>query len=215
MVKPERRCMATSQPPWADPVQWLFINRRLAGVCGSNGRDLTEARGHAGRIENILESIFPLMDHWCRATCPNCREVCCRMAWIWLDEKDLIFLHLSGARVPEMQLTGTPAETCRGFGPAGCQLPRPSRPWRCTRFLCRPHEALLRKMPRHGQRAFQRQIADIDHARNAMAKAFMEAWMNSPEIEADRPAKKSRPGGPYHRLPQGGGRVLPVTSDHW
>jgi hypothetical protein len=68
------------------------------------------------RIPALLELIFPLMDHLCRKTCPDCTNICCRRAWVWADFRDLLFCHLAGIPRPDQQLldrSGRPLPLCR------------------------------------------------------------------------------------------------------
>jgi hypothetical protein len=162
-------------PPWPDPDQWQAVNRVLAGWCRTAGPHSAGVRAQARRIEAGYRTLFPLMDDWCRITCPTCPEICCRMARIWFDFNDLLFLHSSGLRIPKAQLLDRFGGICRCLGPGGCLLPRHRRPWRCLRFFCRRQESLLKKMPAAGRIRFYRQVAVVEGAREAMAAFFYAA----------------------------------------
>ena len=64
-------------------------------------------------------------------------------ARVWLDFPDLLFMHLSGQALPLGQLRAQRSEACAYLGPKGCRLPRLSRPWVCTWYLCPEQKARM------------------------------------------------------------------------
>ena len=107
--------------------------------------ELHFARALAGEIRVRLESMFPFMDELCLRTCPWCPEPCCLVAKVWIDFPDLLFMHLTNQHIPSAQLLEDLKKTCRYTGPRGCRLPRISRPWLCSWYLCPPQKAILER----------------------------------------------------------------------
>ena len=57
------------------------------------GHDLRRAFLLAEEIGELLQTLFPVMEDLCQATCAGCRRPCCRRAHVWYDFKDLVFMH--------------------------------------------------------------------------------------------------------------------------
>ncbi len=123
-------------PPWAAPDQWAEANAALLRLCDGLAARGSPARSLAAELAGALIALGPAMERLCAATCPRCIEPCCLRARVWLDFADLLFMHLSGQALPVAQLRAAPEEACRYLGAKGCGLPRLSRPWVCTWYLC-------------------------------------------------------------------------------
>ena len=108
-------------------------------------RELGQAARNAAAIRAHLENLFPVLDDLCRATCPDCRDSCCRKATVAFDHADLIFLLLTGQTVPgcHPRAQASAGAACTFLSPAGCRLPRLQRPWICTWYLCPTQKAHL------------------------------------------------------------------------
>jgi hypothetical protein len=98
-------------PPWAGPDQWAEANAAVLRLLERPG--LGAARARARGIAAGLAALAPAMERLCAATCPRCLEPCCLRARVWLDFRDLLFLHLSGQALPLGQLRAGPGEPCR------------------------------------------------------------------------------------------------------
>lgn len=163
------------RPPWSSPAEWREINAAFAYLMDRLGPSLDPAREQARRVEAGMTALFPLMDDLCAPTCPDCSEPCCRVATLWYNFDDLLFLHLRGISPPDGQpMTGL-GQTCRFLGPVGCRLHRLHRPWICTWYICPPQTRLLRHRGRELPQQVDAIIADIKAGRAAMEAAFLRA----------------------------------------
>ena len=161
--------------PWASRAEWLEINRSFAHLIERLGDALNPAREAAARMERGLVSLFPLMDDLCASTCPDCADSCCRVATLWYNFDDLLFLHLRDIAPPDGQpMTGL-HQSCRFLGPVGCRLHRLQRPWICTWYICPPQTRMLRHRGRALPREVEAIVADIKAARREMEAAFLRA----------------------------------------
>jgi hypothetical protein len=142
----------SSHVPWHHPAFWQEANLTFEHLLQLHTVALVECRDIAFRLKEKLASTFPPMDWLCRQTCPDCTDVCCQRAWVWVDFKDLLFLHLAGIAVPEQQLLSRQGERCRYFGAGGCRLDRIQRPFVCTWYLCPSQTRLLVAQPDEKQR---------------------------------------------------------------
>ncbi len=136
-------------------------------------RNLHDAVNMARNIFADLQSTFPLMDELCARTCPKCPEPCCQVAKLWFDFRDLIFLHLNEIHIPDSQPLAHYDDTCRYLGPRGCVLPRQSRPWICTYYLCAVQTARLRKKSRVQLRELDRLLEKIKRNRKKLEDEYI------------------------------------------
>jgi len=160
--------------PWNTPVLWQDANTCLAYTMRKKRSVLAESRRQAHQIRNRLELIFPLMDRLCRSTCPDCADICCRRAWVWVDFKDLLFLHLADIQVPGQQLLDQQKSRCRYRIPNGCRLDRLQRPFACTWYLCPVQTQWLRKQPAKMKR-ISASLQQIKRLRREMEASFIRA----------------------------------------
>jgi hypothetical protein len=130
-------------PPWGSVSAWqeanFSIDFHVKRYYPRLGAVLQIARETCTR----LVSIFPALDDICRLTCSRCPDVCCLSASPWYDWRDLIFLHLNRLSIPPNQTISGFTETCCYLGHKGCTLPRVTRPWICTWYLCPAQTANL------------------------------------------------------------------------
>jgi hypothetical protein len=134
---------STLSPPWGSASGWreanFSIDLHIKRCYHRLGRALQIAREACRH----LESIFPALDEICNRTCPRCPDACCLSASPWYDWRDLIFLHLNQLSIPLTQTITGFSETCCYISHKGCTLPRITRPWICTWYLCPAQTANL------------------------------------------------------------------------
>ena len=160
-------------PPWNSMTTWKAAKWNLDYLIRLYRPELDRAVNFARKIQFRLESIFPLMDDLCAVTCPWCPDPCCLAAKVWVDFKDLLFLHLSYCQIPPVQLLNDLKKKCRYSSPKGCTLPRISRPWACTWYLCPTQMANLRKRPLAMQNMFSHAVQAIKNGRKEMEAEFI------------------------------------------
>ena len=158
---------------WGTRDTWETVNRNLEYLIRLHYPKMDRAIDLAREVQIRLESIFSLLDDLCAVTCPWCPDHCCLVAKVWIDFKDLLFLHLNGHQVPPAQLLSDLKETCRYWSPKGCMLPRIARPWVCTWYLCPTHKASLRQKPKSVQDKFSRAVQAIKTGRKEMESEFI------------------------------------------
>ena len=159
--------------PWGSGAAWDAANRNLDFLLRRNRVALDPALILALKVQARLVSVFALLDDLCRVTCPWCPDPCCLAARVWIDFKDLLFLHLAGHPIPPEQLLWDFKESCRYWSPRGCKLPRISRPWVCTWHLCPTQKANLYRKDRHIQDKFSQTIQAIKVGRKEMEAEFI------------------------------------------
>jgi len=161
--------------PWSSATSWQEVNQTLDYLLWRNRSSLVKATELARVIQSQLETMFPLLDELCAETCPWCPDPCCGVATVWIDFQDLLFLHLSRQKIPPLQLQKEKDGNCRYSGPRGCLLPRLSRPWVCTWYLCPPQTGKLRSMPVRVRENLKNAVRIIKTSRKAMETEFIFA----------------------------------------
>jgi len=170
---PETLETLSCTPPWGAPSDWAEANLTLESLTHIFFSELDHAKSLAMEIKENLESLFPMMDELSRTTCPWCPEPCCVNARIWIDFHDLLFLHLINQTLPPAQLQDNFKHDCRYFGHRGCSLPRLSRPWICTWYVCPTQMAVLRKKNQITVEYFTQTVRRIKSKRKDMEDEFI------------------------------------------
>lgn len=163
-------------PPWKMPDSWQEINKTIAQTIRNNGKGLARVHTLAQEICGQLDAVALQMDSLCLQTCWFCPDICCLKARIWADFKDLIFWHLSGQAVPLHQTLSDLNQVCRYLGSRGCTLPRLSRPFVCTWYVCPTQVSRLQADP-EGDRwiGLRDTLQAVKHSRQMLENTFVEA----------------------------------------
>jgi hypothetical protein len=162
-----------TSPAYGSPAAWCESNLAVGHVIQLHQTQLKAAVELAHKIRRGMEALFPIMDELCLLTCAMCPDRCCLVATVWIDFRDLLFLHLNELPIPPAQLIGNLGEDCRYYSHRGCLLPRCLRPWACTVYLCGAQVKILRKMPSTVQKDFAHHVGSIKEQRLAMEAEFI------------------------------------------
>jgi len=159
--------------PRGSPAQWKQAHQSLSFHLRRHPNAWIKSLAVAGILETRLQALFPILDDLCLNTCPWCPEPCCLTAKVWFDFKDLLFLHLARKPIPLNPPLSALENTCRYLSPKGCTLPRSSRPWICTWYLCPVQTAILRKRDSLQYDAFNQIVQEIKVLREALEEEFI------------------------------------------
>jgi hypothetical protein len=151
---------------WAPPDEWQTVNRAIRFHLDRNPEDFKPVVSLAQKIKHHLESIFPFLHEVCADSCPWCPEPCCLKASVWFDFKDLLFLHFNKQPIPPVQPKATRSIPCRYLGPRGCRLPRLTRPWICSWYLCPTQTAKMSNGHQAKHKLFNQAMVQIKSERN-------------------------------------------------
>ena len=158
--------------PQRDREAWLSAGRSVQYLLARHPASQSRLEQSAGKIHSLYDRLFPLLDELCQGTCMHCPSPCCLTAMIWYDLKDILFLHLSGAEIPPAQPLNGDGDSCRYLGLKGCTLPRHSRPFICTFYICPPQMARLRRNEEK-HRPFNDIISQLKIRRQALEEDFI------------------------------------------
>ena len=160
--------------PWGRYPEWREANQSIQYLCRRYGRQLEPAAGLARQVKNQYETLSPLMDELCMVTCRICKAPCCRHAKIWYDERDLLMFHLVRMVPPPSQVISTLRDTCCYLGKNGCTLPRPSRPFICTWYVCPAQHDHVRGKKGNCRNRLMEMIQEIKQLRIRMENVFIQ-----------------------------------------
>ena len=137
---------------------------------------MAAARQTADRLAHQLDLLADRFDQLAATTCDDCPDPCCAHAKVWLDYQDLLFIHLHQEILPPHQLRRNLYMNLAVFwGAQGCTLPRLSRPWICTWYICpTQRQALERDVP-GGMAQTVAALARVKTLREEMEQRFLTA----------------------------------------
>ena len=164
----------TTAPFWSDngvfppTPQWQESNCALAGLLANHHRILEKAIAVAVEIRRGLDELAPLMAALCNRTCRFCPEPCCINNLVWIDFRDLLFLHLTEEPVPPSQAASLPGYACPFLSHKGCRLPPRMRPWMCIQYICPTQQTILKSKGRTATAALLGKIKRIENNRIRM-----------------------------------------------
>jgi len=126
------------------------------------------------RRYTIEKQTDDMLDELCRNTCILCPDPCCLSADVRYDLRDLLFLKLTDQVQPAGQPREMPGKSCRYLGTKGCTLPRFSRPWICTWYLCPVQKSRLLRDNGDSLVKLTTEIKKIQQTRKEMETAFIK-----------------------------------------
>ena len=164
-----------AEQSWKHPSFWQAVQHVLAFTLDQMAGDCRKGlEEQAKSLQADYEAIFPLLDRACAATCPCCPTPCCLVADARFDLKDLLFIHLARVPAPMGQPRGEGSTICRYLGASGCLLPRISRPWICTWYLCPMQKQWLSSYVPEDFRRLGSGIKSIKQRRNLIEAQLIE-----------------------------------------
>jgi len=161
--------------PWNTEASWREANDSIEHLVVRHVNELPKARGLAQSILIEMFGVFMEMNRLCSDTCPKCNEPCCRVATLWFDYKDLIFLHLNSLGIAAAQPVDHYGDICRYLGERGCNLRREERPFICTLYLCPAQTSRLRRKSRLFYREFNMKLSVIKNRRKKLEDEFIQS----------------------------------------
>jgi hypothetical protein len=161
--------------PWPTEALWNEAREALRFSLAQAPERMTAARQTADRLAHQLDLLADRFEQLAATTCKDCPDPCCHHAKVWLDFQDLLFIHLHHETLPSHQLRRNLKEPCRFLGSRGCTLPRLSRPWICTWYICpTQRQALERDVP-GGMAQTVAALVRVKALREAMERCFLTA----------------------------------------
>ncbi len=187
MLKNDKNVALKLSPPWGAVSAWQEANISIGFHIQRYYSRLKPARQIARHTRIRLESIFPTLDNLAMMTCSRCPAACCLSASPWYDWRDLIFLHLNQLSIPRTQTIPAVEEICCYTSPKGCRLPRITRPWICTWYLCPAQTANLKHPSFNRWQTLSRVLGEIKTGRQKLEAEFIQVIFHKNNGPIDRP----------------------------
>ena len=96
-------------------------------------------------IEKSLREVYDLQEVHVKKVCPVCETSCCSRVTYLFNDKDVLFLRLSGQR-SRWSRKALSRKGCWFLGEKGCTIAPCARPFICHTYLC---DDLKNQMDRH------------------------------------------------------------------
>ncbi len=161
--------------PWQDRQEWSQVVLSITTAVEGLDEEVEHLRDIAWRIETGYAALDDRLNSLVALTCCNCTTVCCTVATIWYDLKDLIFLYLADNQLPRQQITRNADRTCMNLTPRGCCLNRRERPFICTWYICGAQKDALMRQQNGAEKEISFFIDNLKTARNELENCFVDA----------------------------------------
>lgn len=161
--------------PWPTKALWREAREALRYSLATGSDRMAAARQTADRLAHQLDLLADRFDQLAPTTCDDCLDPCCRHAKVWLNFQDLLFIHLHHETLPPHQSRRDLHEPCRFLGWHGCTLPRRSRPWICTWYICPAQRAALERDVPGGMVQAVAAQGRVKALRNEMEQRYLTA----------------------------------------
>lgn len=161
--------------PWQEEQEWAQMVMSITTAVAGLGKEVEDLREIANQIAAWYVKLDDLLDNLGAITCCHCTKICCTMATIWYDLRDLLFLYLADNQLPRRQITRNPDRTCVHLTPMGCRLSRRERPFICTWYICAAQKEALMRQHNGAEKEIFALIAQLKTARIELENRFIAA----------------------------------------
>ncbi len=161
--------------PWQDRHEWSQVVMSISTAVAGLGGEVEQMREISRRIEKWYAELDDRLDSLVALTCCNCTTICCMVATVWYDLKDLLFLYLVDNQLPRQQITRNADRTCVHLTPQGCCLNRRERPFICTWYICAAQKDALMQQQNGAEKEIFTYIDLLKTARKELENRFVDA----------------------------------------
>jgi hypothetical protein len=161
-------------PPWHLRQTWQAANASVAYLFEKNQNRLKQMTDIAGHIYDMLLQLDAFYEPLCSQTCHVCQKPCCLSADVWFDLKDILFFHAATQPIALESPRKLKNLPCSFLSSKGCVLPRTSRPWICTWYLCPAQKQWLKTKQPCQLKAIENLTRKIGIWRKKLEACFIE-----------------------------------------
>ena len=129
-----------------------------------------------GKIEGLLSEAVALQKEYVERICVKCEAPCCLRVHYLYNDKDILFLKLSGRRL-RWRREAFSKKGCWFFGDQGCTLGHESRPFLCHTYLCDDLKAEMKKCDPGIEVALKEKFKRIDEMRSRLWAEYLDEKM--------------------------------------
>ena len=118
-------------------------------------------------IEELLSRAVALQKEYVERVCTKCETPCCLRVHYLYNDKDVLFLKLSG-RKRSWRREGFTKKGCWFLSERGCTLPHESRPFICHTYLCEDLKTEMKQCDPKILPALKKMFKGIDELRSQL-----------------------------------------------
>ena len=126
-----------------------------------------------GKIERLLSETVALQKEYVERMCFKCEAPCCSRVHYLYNDKDIIFLKLSG-REHRWRRESFTKKGCWFLGEQGCILDLKSRPFICHSYLCDDLKTEMKKCDPGIIVALKTKFKGIDEMRSQLWAEYLD-----------------------------------------
>jgi len=139
-----------------------------------------------GKIENLLSETVDLQRDYVKRICVECEATCCARVHYLFNEKDVLFLELSGRKRRWKRELFT-KKGCWFLGEQGCVLDPKSRPFICHTYLCDDLRMEMKRCDSGLMALLDGKLRGIGEMRNQLWVEYLDE-----KLQRERERKRSR-----------------------
>lgn len=132
-------------PPWSNRQSWKEMSLYL-GITRHSDRDFTDVLNRVNHLAELFDATDDQLNSLCGLSCGSCGSICCQLATVWYDLRDLLFSLFYFDCLPPGQITRRKDGRCEHLFGDGCRLERKRRPFICTWYICQQQTDMLLEM---------------------------------------------------------------------
>lgn len=125
------------------------------------------------KIEGLLSEAVALQKEYVKRICSKCESPCCSRVHYLYNDKDVLFLKLSG-RERRWRRKSLTKKGCWFLGEQGCILDLESRPFICHTYLCDDLKTEMDKCDPEILVALKRKFKRIDGLRSQLWAEYLD-----------------------------------------
>ncbi len=131
------------------------------------------------KIECLLSEIIALQKNYVERICSRCETPCCSRVHYLFNEKDILFLRLSG-REKRWKREILKKKGCWFLGEQGCILDPECRPFICHHYICSDLEMEMKRHDPGLLTLLGGKFKVIDEMRSQLWAEYLEEQMHIP-----------------------------------
>ncbi|HDZ89833.1 MAG: hypothetical protein JRF51_03510 [Deltaproteobacteria bacterium] len=133
-----------------------------------------------GRIEELLGETVALQQDAVSRMCPGCQSPCCSRVHYLFNEKDILFLKLSG-RKSRWRREAFTRKGCWFLDENGCVLEPGSRPFICHTYMCEDLKTAFKRWDPGLMGLLEGKFKEIGGMRSRLWAEYLEEKPRVPE----------------------------------
>jgi hypothetical protein len=125
------------------------------------------------KLETLISEVIRMQKGPVAKACPECEAPCCARVQYLFDEKDVLFLRLSGREGDHRKKYGR-GKGCPFLSSRGCLLVPQARPFTCHRYICPRLEQTMDRQNAELRKMLNAKFREIEGLRSDLWSAYLD-----------------------------------------